>query len=78
MGTDLFYYTGFPIGSVLFSLKPLHDFYFPAGDALDAFFMYSMKKARKIAKNRATTPARSTIFFKLFDLVELVSGSLMA
>jgi len=65
MGTDLFYYTGFPIRSVLFSPKPLHDFYFPAGDALDAFFMYSMKKARKTNMNSATTPARRTICFFL-------------
>jgi hypothetical protein len=47
-----------------------------AGDDFDAFFMYSIKKARKTAMNNATTLASKTIFFTLFDLTELVSESL--
>jgi len=39
---------------------------------LVAFFMYSIKNARKTAMNNATTVARRTIFFTLFDRTELV------
>ncbi|MBU3983134.1 MAG: DNA-directed RNA polymerase subunit beta', partial [Proteobacteria bacterium] len=42
-----------------------------AGDDFDAFFMYSMKKARKTKKKSPTTPARSVVTSPSGEIIEL-------